>query len=78
MVKMVYEVLGVSMERADELCDRFLSEEGQFSDEVIKAIMEADLSENERMVVVFAVGFMSAMDFASRPSTLLKANNYVH
>lgn len=78
MVRMVYEVLGVSVERTEELCQRFLAEGGELSSDVIRAVMGADLSEQEKMVVVFAVGFMSALDFATEPSTFLKSNNYIH
>lgn len=78
MAKMVFEVLGVEPERVDELCDMFIGDGGQFTDTVITDVVEADLPLNEKLVVVFALGFLSAVDFASKPNTIIKKNEYVH
>jgi hypothetical protein len=78
MAKMVFEVLGVEPDRVDELCDMFIGEGGQFSDEVILSLLEADLTTNEKLVVTFALGFLSAIDLAANPTTIIKKNDYVH
>lgn len=78
MKKMVYEVLGVSPERVDELCEHFITESGGMSDEVMNRLKLADIPSEEKMVVAFAIGFMSAVDFLEQPHTILKSNDMVH
>lgn len=78
MAKMVYEILNITTERIDALCEEYLGKEGQFSDIVIKNIFDSDLILEEKMALAFAIGFMSAMDFASSPYTIIKANDIVH
>lgn len=78
MAKMVFEVLGVSEERVDELCNQYFSEDGQFSDTLVESIRDSNLTENEKMVLLFAAGFLSALDFTKAPETIIKKNDYVH
>lgn len=74
---MIYEVLNVSPDRVDELCRQYLEDDAVASDSLIQTIRTADLSMEEKMVLSFAVGFMSAVSYDPN-DILVKYTNYVH
>lgn len=77
MLGQLLNLFEVTEERADELFLMFLDGEDRYQDTVVATIMDADVPQNEKMLMCYVLGVLSLIEVQEK-SIFTPRKQYIH